>query len=78
MTGHSPGNVARAGHKPGNRKETDMKYYIKATNTETGKTEIMATPVFTNRKKAEEWADQFEKTFCKSVAKLKVIRQDER
>ena len=55
-----------------------MKYYIKATNTETGVTQIMAMPVFTNRKKAEEWADKFEKSVCTQVAKLKVIRQDER
>jgi hypothetical protein len=55
-----------------------MKYYIKATNTETGVTQIMATPVFTSRKKAEAWADNFEKSICTHVASLQVIRQDEK
>lgn len=55
-----------------------MKYYIKATNTETGVTRIMATPIFTNKRKAEEWADKFEKSFCTPIAKLKVIREDEK
>lgn len=54
-----------------------MKYYIKATNTKTGKTEIMATPVFTSRKKAEAFAEEFVR-ICTPVAKLVVITQNER
>lgn len=54
-----------------------MKYYIKATNTKTGKTEIMATPVFTSRKKAEAFAAEFVK-LCTPVAKMTVITQHER
>lgn len=54
-----------------------MKYYIKATNTKTGHTEIMAMPIFTSRKRATEWADKFEKSVCTSVARLEVIREDE-
>lgn len=55
-----------------------MKYYIKATNTETGKTMIMTTPVFTSKKKAQEFADKFAKTLLTPVGKMTVIRQDER
>lgn len=54
-----------------------MKYYIKATNTKTGRTEIMATPVFTSRKKAQEFANKFVKLMT-PVAEMKVIRQDEK
>lgn len=54
-----------------------MKYYIKAKNTETGKSMIMSTPVFTSRKKAQEFADKFVK-LCTDVAELTVIRQDEK
>lgn len=53
-----------------------MKYYIKASNTRTGKTEIMATPVFTSRKKAEAFAEKFVKLV--PDAKMKVITQNER
>ena len=50
-----------------------MKYYIKATNTETGKAMIMHTPVFTSRKKAEAFAEDFVKLMKKDVAKLEII-----
>ena len=36
-----------------------MKYYIKAKNTKTGKGAIMNTPVFTSKKKAEEFVKEF-------------------
>ena len=55
-----------------------MKYYILARNTETGKTMVMTVPVFTNRKKAQKWADDFVKSFGTSVAEATVIREDER
>lgn len=55
-----------------------MKYYIKVTNTETGKSMVMSIPVFTSRKKAQEFADEFVKPMCRPVAELEVIRQDER
>ena len=55
-----------------------MKYYIRATNTETGKTMIMHTPVFTSRKKAESFAQEFIKTLKRPVAKLEVITQHEK
>lgn len=55
-----------------------MKYYIKATNTATGQTMIMNTPVFTSRKKAQEFADNFTKTLLNPVGEMKVITQNER
>ena len=55
-----------------------MKYYIKARNTETGKTMIMSTPVFTSRKKAQEFADSFTKSLLTPVGEMTVIRQDEK
>lgn len=55
-----------------------MKYYIKARNTETGQTMIMATPVFTSRKKAQEFADKFTESLLTPVGEMTVIRQDER
>lgn len=60
------------------RKESIMKYYIKARNTETGQTMIMATPVFTSRKKAQEFADKFTESLLTPVGEMTVIRQDER
>ena len=53
-----------------------MKYYIKAKNTETGKAVIMTMPVFTSKKKAQEFADEFVK-LCSPVAELTVIKEDE-
>ena len=53
-----------------------MKYYIKAKNTETGEVVILTVHVFTSRKKAQEWADEFVKSMT-PVAELKVITQDE-
>lgn len=55
-----------------------MKYYIKARNIETGKTIIMSTPVFTNRKKAQEFADNFTKSLLTPVGEMTVIRQNEK
>lgn len=55
-----------------------MKYYIKARNTETGQTMIMATPVFTSEKKAQEFADSFTKSLLNPVGEMKVIREDEK
>ena len=52
-----------------------MKYYIKAKNTETGEEVIITIPVFTSRKKAQEWADEFVKAMT-PVAELEVITQD--
>lgn len=54
-----------------------MKYYIKAKNTKTGECMVMSVPVFTSRKKAQEWADAFESKMT-PVAKLEVVRQDEK
>ena len=50
-----------------------MKYYIKTTNTKNGKTMIHSTPVFTNKKKAKEWADAFEKAM-NGKAKAEVVK----
>lgn len=58
-------------------KEDEMKYYIKAKNTETGKVMIMSTPVFTSRKKAQEFVDGFV-AMLTPVAEMTVIRQDEK
>ena len=55
-----------------------MKYYIKAKNTKTGESAIMNIPVFTSRKKAQEWADDFVKSFGTPVADATVVREDER
>ena len=54
-----------------------MKYYIKAKNTKTGESMVMSIPVFTSRKKAQEWADEFVKSMT-PVARLEVIRQGEK
>lgn len=53
-----------------------MKYYIRAINTETKKSMIMEMPVFTNKKKAEAWAEEFSKVMTK-VGRAEVVRQDE-
>ena len=55
----------------------EMKYYIRAINTETKKSMIMETPVFTNRKKAEAWAEEFSKVMT-TVGRAEVVRQDEK
>lgn len=54
-----------------------MKYYIKAKNVKTGKTEVMVMPVFTDRKKAEQFVEDFIKTMP-IVAEAEVIREDQR
>ena len=54
-----------------------MKYYIKAKSLKTGKTEVMVMPVFTNRKKAEQFVEAFIKTMP-TVAEAEVIREDQR
>lgn len=54
-----------------------MKYYIKAKNTKTGESMIMSVPVFTNRKKAQEFADKFME-YMTPVAELEVIREEEK
>lgn len=54
-----------------------MKYYIKAKNTETGKSMIMEFPVFTSKKKAQAWAEEFSKCMT-PVGKAEVIREDEK
>ena len=41
--------------------EDGVKYYIKVTNSRTGKTMIMSTPVFTSLWEAEEFAEKFVK-----------------
>lgn len=51
-----------------------MKYYIKATNIKTGETMVMSRPVFTSRKKAQDFADQFVKSMPK-VARMEVIKE---
>lgn len=48
-------------------------YYIKATNTETGKTLVMEIPVFTSRENAEKFAESFI-NLCTPVTKLEVIK----
>lgn len=50
-----------------------MKYYIKTTNTETGKTAIMESPVFTSKKKAKTWAEAFDKSM-NGKAKSEVVK----
>lgn len=55
-----------------------MKYYIKATNTETGKTMIMSIPVFTSRKKAQAFADNFAKSLLRPAGRLTVINEYEK
>ena len=54
-----------------------MKYYIKAKNTKTGECMIMSIPVFTSKKKAQEWADEFVKCMT-PVARLEVIKEGEK
>ena len=41
-----------------------MKYYIKATNTRTGRTMILRSPVFTSPYEAKEFAEKFVKLIC--------------
>ena len=50
-------------------------YYIKASNTKTGQHVIMSIPTFTNKKKAERFAKQFEASFATPVAHFEVIKQ---
>ena len=50
-----------------------MKYYIKMTNTETGRAMIHPSPTFTSKKKAQEWAGEFEKAM-KGKAKAEVVK----
>ena len=45
-------------------------------NTTTNKTMIMNTPVFTNRKKAEKWCDDFMKVQSNSI--VEVVSEKER
>lgn len=52
-----------------------MKYYIKATNTKTGETMVMSRPIFTSRKKAQEFANEFVKSMPK-VASMEVIKSE--
>lgn len=54
-----------------------MKYYIKAKNTETGESMIMSIPVFTSKKKAQAWAEEFEKKMT-PVGKAEVVKQGEK
>lgn len=54
-----------------------MKYYIKAKNTETGESMIMSIPVFTSKKKAQEWANSFDNTM-KGIAESKVVKHGEK
>lgn len=55
-----------------------MKYYLRAKNTVTGKTMVLTIPVFTNKKKAQIYADEFVKTFGTPVAEMTVIKENER
>ena len=50
-----------------------MKYYIRTKNTETGKSMVMDIPVFTNKKKAQKWAEEFDKAM-KGKAKSEVVK----
>lgn len=52
-----------------------MKYRIKTTNTETGKSMIMDFPTFTNKRKAEEWVKEFDKAM-KGLAKSEVVKEE--
>ena len=54
-----------------------MKYYLRAKNTETGQSMILSTPVFTDKNKAKQWADDFVKSFGTPVAEMTVVREDE-
>ena len=53
----------------------EIKYYIKATNTKTGETMVMSRPIFTSRKKAQEFANEFVKSMPK-VASMEVIKSE--
>ena len=55
-----------------------MKYYLKATNTKTNKTIIIPTLVFISRKKAQEFANEFMASFDEPIAKIVVIKENER
>lgn len=50
-----------------------MKYYIRTTNTETNKTMVMTTPTFTSKKKAQQWAEAFDKSM-KGKSKSEVVK----
>ena len=52
--------------------ESTMKYYIKITNTETNESMITNTPKFTSKKKAQEWAEAFDKSI-KAKSKSEVV-----
>lgn len=54
------------------RKETDMKYYIRAEHKETGKVQIMPGNVFTNKKEAQEFCDRMMAMLSK--IKLEVVK----
>lgn len=62
----------------GRERNRTMKYYIKAKNIETGETMIMSTPVYTDRKKAQEFVDLFTETFLSPVGEMTVVREDEK
>ena len=51
-----------------------MKYYIKITNKETNESMVMSVPVFTSKKKAEEWAKELDKAMNDN-AKSEVISE---
>ena len=65
-------------HPSVNERNKAMKYYIKAKNTKTDKTIIMSTPVFTSRKKAQEFADKFTASLLTPVGEMTVIKQNEK
>lgn len=54
------------------RKETDVKYYIRAEHKETGKVQIMPGNVFTNKRKAQEFCDKMMALLPK--IKLEVVK----
>lgn len=54
-----------------------MKYYIKTKNMKTGESMILSSPVFTSKKKAQEWANSFDNTM-KGIAESKVVKQGEK
>ena len=50
-----------------------MRYHIKTTNTETKKSAVMETPTFTSKKKAQAWAEAFDRAM-KGKAKSEVVK----
>lgn len=50
-----------------------MKYYIKTRNTKTNKSAKLAGIVFTSKKKAEAWAEAFDKSM-KGLAESEVVK----